>query len=207
MDDKDFWQRYAWIYKAVMEKGSGRLYSELCAEIRAILRQDMAVFEAACGSGQLSYPLSECVSSWEATDFSSEMIAQAVKRKNPPDSLRFSVQDVTALPYSAERFDAAVISNALHIMPEPERALAEIFRVLKPGGFLFAPTFVQERRAIYRARVKAMKLFGFHLYHPWTGTELADFVARHGFAVVGRKMMRRGFLPLCCIIARKADGQ
>ena len=39
-------------------------------------------------------------------------------------------------------FDAAVISNALHIMPEPEKALAEIRRVLKPGGILIAPTFM-----------------------------------------------------------------
>lgn len=36
-----------------------------------------------------------------------------------------------------------MIANALHIMPEPEKALGEIYRVLKDGGYLFAPTFVQ----------------------------------------------------------------
>lgn len=45
----------------------------------------------------------------------------------------FSVQDATSLPYTSGTFDAVVISNALHIMPEPEKALKEIRRVLKSG--------------------------------------------------------------------------
>ena len=69
----------------------------------------------------------------EATDFSEEMIRQA-KAKTHSSRLHFSVQDATSLPYAEETFDAAVISNALHIMPEPEKALAEIRRVLKPSG-------------------------------------------------------------------------
>lgn len=39
-------------------------------------------------------------------------------------------------------FDVVVIANALHIMPAPDPAMKEIYRVLKKGGILFAPTFV-----------------------------------------------------------------
>ena len=74
-----------------------------------------------------------CVRSWEATDFSAEMIRQAKKQVHS-SRLHFSVQDATKLPYGPESFDAVVISNALHVMPHPEKALAEAWRVLKPGG-------------------------------------------------------------------------
>ena len=60
--------------------------------------------------------------------------------------LRFSVEDATSLPYADETFDAVLIANALHIMPRPEKALAEIYRVLKfPGGQLFAQPLCMAR--------------------------------------------------------------
>ena len=45
------------------------------------------------------------------------------------------------LPYAEESFEVVIVSNALHIVPQPEKALAEIRRVLKNDGVLIAPTF------------------------------------------------------------------
>ncbi|MFQ9418242.1 MAG: class I SAM-dependent methyltransferase [Lachnospiraceae bacterium] len=47
------------------------------------------------------------------------------------DNLIFEVADATDLPYENHSFDVVLIANALHIMPEPEKALKEIERVLK----------------------------------------------------------------------------
>ena len=68
------------------------------------------------------------------------MIAQA-KRGNFPPSCIFSVQDMFHLPYADQSFDVVIVSNALHIVPHPERALTELRRVLKNDGMLIAPTF------------------------------------------------------------------
>ena len=70
------------------------------------------------------------------------------------------------LPYAAQSFDVVIVSNALHIVPEPEKALAEIHRVLKNDGVLIAPTFTHANNHV-RGRVKAflMKLAGFHQYN------------------------------------------
>ena len=135
-----FWQRMARHYTTVMGR-SAPLYREVCSRIRPHLNRDMNVLELACGTGQLSFPLSPYVRLWEATDFSSNMIAEA-KRQVASSRLHFSVQDATDLPYAPETFDAVVISNALHILPEPDKVMAEIRRVLKPRGWLCAPTFV-----------------------------------------------------------------
>ena len=139
-DNKQFWERFSRHYAGFMRR-SQATYQQICKAMHPFLKRDMDVLELACGTGQLSIPLSPCVRSWEATDFSSEMIRQA-KKQVYSSRLHFSVQDATKLPYGPESFDAVVISNALHVMPHPEKALAEAWRVLKPGGWLFAPTFV-----------------------------------------------------------------
>lgn len=138
--DLDFWQGMAAHYTKFMRR-SAPLYTEICNHIRPHLTRDMNVLELACGTGQLSFPLSPCVRLWEATDASSNMIAEAKKRSGS-SRLHFSVRDASCLPYASETFDAVVIANALHILPEPEKVLREARRVLKPGGWLFAPTFV-----------------------------------------------------------------
>ena len=139
----------------------------------------MDVLELACGTGQLSVPLPPCVRSWEATDFSAEMIRQA-KKQVYSSRLHFSVQDATRLPYGPESFDAVVISNALHVMPHPEKALAEAWRVLKPGGWLFA-----------------------RVYHVWTAGELMAYLSECGYSIVRHQLLGSSLAPLCCLIARK----
>ena len=58
------------------------------------------------------------------------MIREA-KRRNHSAKLYFSVQDMFCLPYADESFEVVIVSNALHIVPQPEKALAEIHRVLR----------------------------------------------------------------------------
>ena len=62
-----------------------------------------------------------------------------------------------------------IVSNALHIVPQPEKALAEIRRVLKDDGVLIAPTFTHAGNSC-PGKVKAffMKLAGFPLHSRWT---------------------------------------
>ena len=76
MDDKRFWDRYSKNYSALMRR-SERMYLQIHKAIRPFLKRDMDVLELACGTGQLSVPLSPYVRTWEATDFSPEMVTQA----------------------------------------------------------------------------------------------------------------------------------
>lgn len=133
----------------------------------------------------------------EATDFSEEMIRQA-KTKMHSSRLHFSVQDATRLPYALETFDAVVISNALHIMPDPEKALSEIRRVLKPDGILIAPTFTAADRLLGRFKIRMMELSGFKVFHKWTPEEYIKFLENHGFyRNRQRNLRRRTDLNLC----------
>ena len=123
--DLDFWQGMAAHYSKFMRR-SAPVYAEISYHIRPHLTRDMNVLELACGTGQLSFPLSPCVRLWEATDATSKMIAEAKKRSGS-SRLHFSVRDASCLPYASEPDDAEVIAKDLHILPEPEKELRELF--------------------------------------------------------------------------------
>lgn len=189
-DNKGFWDRWAKRYDLMMS-GDGRTYGQIVDLMKGRLNREMAVLELACGTGLLSVKLAGSVKLWEATDFSEEMIRQA-KAKAHSSRLHFSVQDATDIPYAAETFDAVVISNALHIMPEPEKALAQIRRVLKPGGILIAPTFTAAGTLSGRMRIRIMELSGFQVFHKWTPKEYLDFLKENGFEVTRGKTFGGG---------------
>ncbi len=199
--DLDFWQGMAAYYTKFMRR-SAPLYAAICNRIRPHLTQDMNVLELACGTGQLSFPLSPYVRLWEATDASSNMIAEAKKRTGS-SRLHFSVQDASRLPYASATFDAVVIANALHILPEPDRVLLEIQRVLTPGGWLFAPTFTHAGGILAKLRTWGMERTGFRVYHAWNAGEFIAYLSSHDFWIVEHALLGGRVLPVCYVAARK----
>lgn len=137
----------------------------------------------ATGTGLIAKNIVNSAAHIEATDASPEMIAEA-KRDNRSAKLHFSVQDMFHLPYADESFDVVIVANALHIVPEPEKALAEIRRVLKDDGVLVAPTFTHADNS-FLGKVKAffMKLAGFPLHSKWTSREYLAFLRENGWTV------------------------
>lgn len=199
--NKSFWNRWAGFYDRFMYS-NGRLYDIIAAKMKRQLNRKMNVLELACGTGLISRRIAVCVKSLEATDFSPEMITHA-KKSVHSSRLHFSVQDATDLPYAPESFDAVVIANALHILPEPEKVLSEIHRVLKPNGLLFAPTFVHGEGVGSRIRTGLMKMVGFRVYHKWSADEFAVFISEHGFVVKEQTELGSDIAPLCYLTAKK----
>lgn len=185
-DNKGFWDRWAKRYDRTIaiEKNT---YVQILRRMKRKLDREMYVLELACGTGVLSAQLAGGVKMLEATDFSEKMIEKAKQRAHS-SRLHYSVQDATALPYAPETFDAVIISNALHIMPSPEKALAEIRRVLKPNGILIAPTFTAAGSIFGRLKIRVMELSGFQVFHKWKPQEYLDFLKANGFTVTDREV-------------------
>ena len=132
------------------------------------------------------------------------MIAEA-RRNERSAKLHFSVQDMFHLPYADGSFDVVIVSNALHIVPEPEKALAEIRRVLKNDGVLAAPTFTHADNAFF-GKVKAffMRLAGFPLHSKWTSSEYLAFLRQNGWTVRKSALLKASF-PLTYAECVKAE--
>lgn len=199
--NQQFWSRWSGRYDKFM-RGNEPLYDAIAARMVKRLNRRMDVLELACGTGLISQRIVGSVKSLEATDYAPEMIAEA-RKKAGSVRLHYSVQDATALPYAAESFDAVVIANALHIVPDPEKVLAEIRRVLKLDGLLIAPTFVHGEDLGFRLRTRIMELAGFKSYHKWNAKEFAGFISAHGFAVTEQTVMGSNIAPLCYLEAER----
>ena len=190
-EHKNFWDKNAGRYDRFMRK-DGAAYDEMYELIQPVVRHK-TVLELATGTGLIAKHIVNAAALVEATDASAEMIAEA-KRDNHSAKLHFSVQDMFRLPYADESFDVVIVSNALHIVPQPEKALAEIKRVLKDDGVLIAPTFTHAGNS-FRGKVKAffMRLAGFPLHSRWTSEEYLRFLRRNGWSVRKSAVLKASF--------------
>ena len=188
---KNFWDRNAGRYDRFMQK-DWAAYEELYALIRPVVKAK-TVLELATGTGLIAKHIVNAAAQIEATDASAEMIAEA-KRDNHSAKLHFSVLDMFCLPYADESFDVVIVSNALHIVPQPEKALVEIQRVLKADGVLIAPTFTHAGNS-FSGKVRAffMRLAGFPLHSKWTGEEYLDFLRENGWMVRKSTVLKASF--------------
>ncbi len=201
--NKKFWDRFAKLYAPFMKKDKGA-YDRVCEYISPHLDKDMDVLELACGSGQLSFSLSKHTKTWIGTDFSEKMILEA-KKCGEYENLTFEVADATALSFADEEFDCVMIANALHIMPNPDRAMKEIHRVLKPNGTLFAPTFLWKEGKQRNIIKSLMSISGFKIYQEWNKKQFEDFIEEYGFSLVEMKLVHGGLAPIGVLIAKKVS--
>lgn len=111
------------------------------APMRAARKESLAALPAAAGrhvlvSGAgtgLDLPHLPTVHRYAALDFNADMLARALPRGEHLD-IDFILGDSMALPFDDARFDVVVLHLIVAVVPEPQRALSEAARVLKPGG-------------------------------------------------------------------------
>jgi len=92
------------------------------------------ILDVAAGTGTSSASLARSGAHVVAADFSPGMIAVGRTRQAGNDRIEFVQADAMDLPFEDESFDAVTVSFGLRNVAEPRTALAEFFRVVKPGG-------------------------------------------------------------------------
>lgn len=174
------WNFFAPIYERAM-KSQKSIYDYIYKEISAAASAKN-VLELATGPGMIAKHIAPSAKSVTATDFAPKMIETA-KKGSVPENVSFEVADATNLRYQNDSFDLVVIANALHIIPEPEKALAEIDRVLKANGTLIAPNFIEREKGKKNLWQKTLSLVGIKFAHEWTKEEYKTFLSDHGWQV------------------------
>lgn len=201
-EHKNFWDKNAGRYDRFMRKDRAA-YDEMYALIRPVVK-GKTVLELAAGTGLIAKNIVNAAAHIEATDASAEMIAEA-KRNNQSAKLHFSVQDMFRLPYADKSFDVVIVSNALHIVPQPEKALAEIHRILRDDGVLIAPTFTHAENSFFgNSKAFLLKLAGFPLHSRWTSEEYLCFLQQNGWTVRKSVVLKASF-PLIYAECEKTE--
>jgi ArsR family transcriptional regulator len=156
-----------------------RLRTELFgsrADLKALLGLldgGWTVGDLGCGTGQVSESLAPFVGRVIAVDDSPAMLAAARRRLGGLENVEVRRGEIDALPVEDGSLDAALLFLVLHYLPEPARALAEVARVLKPGGRLLVVDMTPHAREEYRQRMG-------HLWLGFAAEGLGEWIAAAG---------------------------
>lgn len=112
--------------------------AQRCEILRALdLKQGERVLDIGSGPGLLAYDMASTVGPEGrvcGVDISEPMLAMSRKRCAQQDWVEFDLADVCKLPYADNSFDAAVSTQVYEYVHDIAGALAELLRVLRPGG-------------------------------------------------------------------------
>jgi demethylmenaquinone methyltransferase/2-methoxy-6-polyprenyl-1,4-benzoquinol methylase len=140
---------------AIMSVGNAQFWR--AATVRAVEpRSGERILDVAAGTGTSSAALARTGATVVALDFSGGMIDEG-RRRHP--KIEFVEADAERLPFGDDEFDAVTISFGLRNIAHPKAALAEMYRVLKPGGRLVICEFSKPPRALFRTGYAAYLRF------------------------------------------------
>lgn len=136
----------------VLSAGIHRLWKRRLVRMSAVNRGDR-VLDCATGTGDLAFLFADAVGpagEVVGTDFCDEML-EVAKRKKVPPNVRFEIADVTALSYPDRSFDVASISFGIRNVEGPLGGIAEMARVVRPGGRVMVLEFGQPQNRLWSA--------------------------------------------------------
>ena len=136
-----FWDKVAERYakKPVPDEA---VYQQKLKVTREYLRPSMEVLEIGCGTGSTAIAHAPYVEHVRATDISAKMIeiAQAKAKARNVENVTFEQAAVEDLDVPAESMDAVLALSVLHLLENKEETIAEVHRMLKPGGVFVTST-------------------------------------------------------------------
>jgi ubiquinone/menaquinone biosynthesis C-methylase UbiE len=216
-EQREFWSKVAVKYDQVVDLQIGPLTRSMVRKRMAKEEQLGKLAEFGCGTGFYTQLLVSKADSLVATDISPGMLALA-KERIKAANVTFQMEDCQETSFPDEVFDTTFISLVIHFT-EPEKTLAEMRRILKPGGTLIISNLdpsalngVNRVRCLIRIlyhgltgyRVKPPKGFGKNII---TERQLCDLLLKSGFEVAStetiKDMSRSSNIPVEYIRAVK----
>ena len=139
------------------------------------------VLDAGIGTGALCLALQETVDRplvLDGVDLSARMLDQAANNLRARGYRAALTQaSITALPYDDDTFDLVMSAHVLEHVPDPQAALKELQRVLKPGGLLLACITRRSR-------------LGAYVHLKWHTHQISAHEGRHWFRACGLRAIR-----------------
>lgn len=116
----------------------------------AALEREEKILDCATGTGDLAIKMKKTSPTSEVvgTDFCEPMLEKA-KEKDSTQQIHFQWADAMSLPFPTQSFDLVTISFGIRNVQNPQQALSEMFRVLKPGGRLMVLEFGQPQVKVF----------------------------------------------------------
>jgi demethylmenaquinone methyltransferase/2-methoxy-6-polyprenyl-1,4-benzoquinol methylase len=167
----------------LMSLGMHRLWKAFAVSI-ARIRPGERVLDVASGSGDLARAFAARGAEVWMSDINGPMLARGRDRMLDAGRKAAAVRcDAERLPFADAYFDCVSVGFGLRNMTRKDAALAEMARVLRPGGRLLVLEFSQ----VWRPLQKPYDLYSFHVL-PWLGERVAGDAAAYRYLAESIRM-------------------
>ncbi len=182
-----FWDKAAERY-AKSSVSNEEIYQKKLSETQSFFTPDMCILEFGCGTGTTAIHHAAHVQHIEALDISANMIeiGRDKAREKAIKNIRFTHATLAEFNAGSASLDAVLGLNVIHLLPDRQAVIAEVARILKPGG-----TFVSSTACLGHSYLRFIKLvapLGKILglmpdVYVMTEVELANEITSAGFVI------------------------
>ena len=155
-----FWDKISPLYDLFENVYNHKVYAGTGKKVAEFIDPADEVLECACGTGAITVCIAEKCRRLIATDYASGMLKQAKRKCRKFRNVSFKRVDITSIKCRNDRFDKVVAGNVIHLLPELGKALAELERVVKPGGRIIIPTYINMSKRSAGLAVKFIEFLG-----------------------------------------------
>jgi len=141
-----------------------------------LLDESWTVGDLGCGTGQAAEAIAPAVRRVIAVDESGAMLTAARRRLTGCDNVEVRSGGVEALPIDDNELDVALLMMVTHLVLEPAKVLAEVHRVLRPGGRLLLLDLTSHEREEYSHEMG-------HVWQGFTEERIRAWVGEAGLSV------------------------
>ena len=150
--------------------------------VLGLIDPKIVVGDLGCGTGQLTEVVAPYVEKVVAVDSSTDMLDAARQRVGAARNVDLRQGELESLPIEAGELDAAMLSLVLHYSPSPGRALAEVARVLRPGGRVLVVDMLPHDRQEYQQQMG-------HVWLGFSDKQIGKFLTDAGFSDVRMRLL------------------
>lgn len=198
-----FWDKVSPIYDIIENLYNGRVYKGTGEAVACFLEASDNVLECACGTGAISKAIAKKCKTLIATDFSDGMLRRASKKLKNCENVTTARANIMDLDYRDGQFDKVVAGNVIHLLAEPEKALRELERVVKTGGMIIIPTYINRAKKGSEKAAKLFERFGADFKRQFDLDSYRSFLSELGCVDV-RYSVVEGRMPCAIAVITKA---
>ena len=176
-----FWNKISPVYDLFENVYNRKVYKGTGIKVSEFIDETDSVLECACGTGAITEEIAKKAQKVLATDFAEGMLKRASKKCRKNSNVSFRQEDITDIKSADSSFDKAVAGNVIHLLPEPEKALNELLRVVKPGGKVIIPTYINMLKKPSGIAVSVINKMGADFKRQFELDSYKEFFEEKGF--------------------------